>query len=128
MAQSGRTFLVECYLPGVAESDVAAAGERARRVADELRAKGRDVAYLGALFVAADEAVFHQFRARNANLVVEASRLADLPFERVVESIGVDGGGSLVSEVDGARALKSKGRSESRRRTRLPASSVKGEM
>jgi hypothetical protein len=98
MAQFGRTFLVECYVPGIAEGDVAAAGERARRVADELRAGGRDVAYLGALFVAADEAVFHQFRAVNASVVVEASRMAGLPFERVVESIGVDGGGLDVTE------------------------------
>jgi hypothetical protein len=98
MAQSGRTFLVECYLPGVAERDVAAASERARRAAAELRASGRDVAYLGALFVAADEAVFHRFRASDAGLVVEASRRADLAFERVVESIGIDGGGVDVSE------------------------------
>ena len=90
MAQSGRTFLVECYLPGVAERDVAAASKRARRVAEELRSDGRDVAYLGALFVAVDEAVFHRFRAHDADLVVEASRLAGLQFERVVESIGVD--------------------------------------
>ena len=92
MAEAGRTFLVECYLPGVAESDVAAASERARRVAEALRADGRDVAYLGALFVAADEAVFHQFRAHDVGVVIEASRQADLSFERVVESIGVDGG------------------------------------
>lgn len=96
MAESGRMFLVECYLPGVAESDVAAASERARRVADELRRGGWDVAYLGALFVAADEAVFHQFRAPNRGLVVEAARTAELVFERVVESIGVDGGGAAV--------------------------------
>lgn len=93
MAESGRTFLVECYLPGVAERDVAAASERARRVAQELRSGGRDVAYLGALFVAADEAVFHQFRAPDVGIVVEAARGADLAFERVVESIGVGGDG-----------------------------------
>ena len=91
MAQSGRTFLVECYMPGIAERDVAAASERARRVAEELRADGRDVAYLGALFVAADEAVFHQFHASDASVVVDASRRAGLSFERVVESIGLDG-------------------------------------
>jgi hypothetical protein len=102
----GRTFLVECYLPGVVESDVAAASERARRAAEELRNGGRDVAYLGALFVAIDEAVFHQFRALDAGLVVEASRMADLHFERVVESIGVDGGGLDVGDVDGAGAIE----------------------
>jgi hypothetical protein len=91
MAQTGRTFLVECYRPGLAEADVAAAGERARRVAEAFRADGRDVAYLGALFVAADEAVFHQFHASDASVVVDASQMAGLSFERVVESIGLDG-------------------------------------
>ena len=91
MAQSSRMFLVECYMPGVAERDVAAASERAQRVAEEFRADGRDVAYLGALFVAADEAVYHQFHASDASVVVDASRRAGLSFERVVESIGVDG-------------------------------------
>jgi hypothetical protein len=106
MAQPGRTFLVECYLPGVAESDVAAASERARRAAEELHSGGQDVAYLGALFVAADEAVFHQFRALNAGLVVEASLMASLQFERVVESIGMDGGETAVGGVDGAGAIE----------------------
>ena len=91
MDQSGRTFLVECYLPGVAERDVAEASERARHVTEEMRAGGRDVAYLGALFVAADEAVYHQFHASDASVVVDASRMAGLSFERVVESIGLDG-------------------------------------
>lgn len=65
----------------------------------ELRAGGRDVDYLGALFVAADEAVFHRFRARHVDLVIEASRRADLKFERVVESIGVADGGPDASDV-----------------------------
>lgn len=96
MAQAGRTFLVECYLPGVAAADVAAAGERARQAAEELRASGGEIAYLGALFMAADEAVFHQFRASNAAVVVDASRLAGLAFERVVESVDVEAGGGIV--------------------------------
>ena len=96
MAQPGRTFLVECYLPGVVERDVAAASERARRVAEELRGTGSAVAYLGAMFVAADEAVFHQFRAPDASVAVEASRMAGLPFVRVVESIGIHGGGAAL--------------------------------
>lgn len=85
-----RTFLVECYLPDVAESDVVAAGDRAREAADALRARGDEVAYLGALFVAADEAVYHQFRAADVALVTAASRMAGLAFERIVESIGVE--------------------------------------
>ncbi len=91
MAQSGRTFLVECYLPGIAQADVAAAGDRARRAADQLLARGREVAYLGAMLVEADEAVFHAFRASDAAVVEEASRAARLEFTRVVESIDVRG-------------------------------------
>jgi hypothetical protein len=93
MAESGRTFLVECYLPGIDEAAVAEAGERARRVAEELLAGGREIAYLGAMFVAADEVVFHAFRASDARVVKQASRSAGLAFARVVESIGVVGDG-----------------------------------
>lgn len=95
MAQSGRTFLVECYLPGVDEAAVAAAGERARLAADGFHAQGREIAYLGATLVAADEAVFHAFQAQDAAVVREAASMADLAFERVVESIRVAGDGVM---------------------------------
>lgn len=99
MAQPGRTFLVECYLPGIAERDVAKASGRARQVVGELRELGREIAYLGALFVASDEVVFHQFAAPDAGIVAEASRMADLAFERVVESIDVGVETAAVGEV-----------------------------
>jgi hypothetical protein len=84
-----RTFLAECFLPGVHASDVEAAGARARAVADELRAAGTPVEYLGALLVEQDEVVFHAFRAGTLGDALEASRRAGLPFERVVESVEV---------------------------------------
>jgi hypothetical protein len=89
MATRGRTFLVECYLPGIEPAAVAEAGERARRAAEALLADGRVIAYTGAMFVAADEVVFHTFVASDAVVVGEASRAAALAFERIVESIGV---------------------------------------
>ena len=96
MPQPARTFLVECYLPGVDQAAVAEAGERARRAADQLVAGDREIAYLGAMLVAADEAVFHTFRASDAAVVREASIAAGLAFERIVESIGIQGDGSAV--------------------------------
>ena len=89
MTDRQRTYLVECYLPGIAEADVAAAGNRFRFAVEDLRSAGHDVTYLGALFLATDEAVFHQLRAADAAVVIEAARRAGVAFERVVESIGV---------------------------------------
>lgn len=84
-----RTFLAECFLPGVHASDVEAAAARARAVADDLRANGTPVEYLGALLVEQDEVVFHAFRARALGDALDASRRAGLPFERVIESVEV---------------------------------------
>ena len=89
MMANGRTFLVECYLPGVQEAAVVEAGKRARAAADEMRRRGSDIAYIGATLVAADEVVFHTFSAADPAIVDETSRVAGLSFERVVESIGV---------------------------------------
>ncbi len=89
MALSERTFLVECYQPGIDPVAVADAGDRARRAAEALFAAGRDVAYVGATLVAADEVVFHAFHASDAVVVQQASQMAGLPFERVVESVGI---------------------------------------
>lgn len=55
-----------------------------------LRAEGRDVEYLRAILVPGDEIVFHVLSAGDAEDVREASRRADVEFERVVESVAVD--------------------------------------
>lgn len=84
-----RTFLVECYTPGIERPAVEAAGRRAAAAAASMRAEGRTIEYLRALFVPGDEAVFHVFAADDADAVREAGVRADLAFERVVESIAV---------------------------------------
>jgi hypothetical protein len=84
-----RTYLVECYEPGVDDVAVAAAGARARVACAETGADNGSVEYLGALLVAEDEVVFHVFKARDAETVRHASRQAGLRFERVVESVTI---------------------------------------
>jgi len=87
MTPKQRTFLVECYSPGVDRGSVEADGARVCSVAAEMRREGVGVSYLHAMFMAADEVVFYVFIAEDARSVAEASRRAGLQFERVVESI-----------------------------------------
>ena len=91
VGHASRTFLVECYLPGVDPETVAEAGRRSEAAAGALRADGVDIAYLGATLVAADEVVFHAFTAPDVSQVEAASRAAGLAFERIVESIEIAG-------------------------------------
>jgi hypothetical protein len=101
MPELEHTWLVECFAPGIDDAAVAAAADRVREVVAGHRGAG--VTYLGALLMAEDEVVFHAFRAPDVEPVRSISAAAGLPFERVVESIGVLPG--LPVPDDPARAL-----------------------
>jgi hypothetical protein len=92
MSETDRTrgYLVECYWPGVSEEALVTAAQRARRAAAELRQKGGDVDFLSSILVPADETVFWLFNGREADVRI-ASEQAGVPFERVLESLHVDG-------------------------------------
>jgi hypothetical protein len=87
-----RSFLVECYSPGVRQRDVEAAANRAAEAVHELRAEGTAVAYSGAIFVPGDEVVLHLFTSDSEYAVRQASERAALPFERILETVAFDGG------------------------------------
>jgi hypothetical protein len=89
-----RTFLVECYAPGIDTASAGAAADRARAAVAGLRSEGRDLDYLGALLMAEDEVVFHAFHADAPALVREASARAGLQFERIVETVGIPSPGA----------------------------------
>jgi hypothetical protein len=89
MKATTRTYLVECYSPGIARDDVESAGSRATEASAALRGEGCRVDYVGALLVPADEVVFHVFASGCAGAVREASLRAAVEFERVVESVAV---------------------------------------
>jgi hypothetical protein len=89
MALERRTYLVECYAPGIDQPAVEAAATRARVAVASLQAGGSSIEYLGAWLVASDEVVFHSFRADGPELVRDASTSAALAFERIVESVGI---------------------------------------
>ena len=71
--------LVECYWPGVTETKLAAAADRA--------ADGRRASCVELLLIPADEIVLCLYRAASAAVVGDASRRAGLPTERIVRAV-----------------------------------------
>jgi hypothetical protein len=82
-------YLVECYWPGVTEHKLSAAAHRARVSALELQRQGRILEFLGSILVPADETVFCFFHGVEDIRSVSAD--AGLPFERLLESVRIDG-------------------------------------
>jgi Nickel responsive protein SCO4226-like len=85
-----KSYLVECYWPDVSEQKVSAAASRTREAAHGLRSQGRELRFLGLIFVPADETVFCLFDGDEAD-VRAVSEQAGIPFARVLESLRIDG-------------------------------------
>jgi len=92
MSESGeaKSYLVECYWPGVSEEKLALASQRARRAAYGLRRHGRELRFRGSILVPADETVFCLFDGVEAD-VRAVSEEAGMPFKRILESLRIDG-------------------------------------
>jgi hypothetical protein len=78
--------VVECYWPSVTQDQHALAAGRARAAASEARRSGRELQFLGSILIPAEETVFCLFTGREHD-VRAASRQAELPFERILESV-----------------------------------------
>ena len=89
MLDTSKTWVVECYVPGVDDAAVRAAAERTAAEIRRLGPDGRQIEYLGALLMAIDEVVLHAFRAIDPELVRGVSTAAGLTFDRIVESVEV---------------------------------------
>ena len=93
MVEASKTYVVECFLPGVGDADVegsaASASAEVDRLAGTAGLAPGDIEYVGALLMAVDEVVLHVFRAVDPELVRQVSQAAGLPFERIVESVEV---------------------------------------
>lgn len=92
------SYLVECYWPGVDEVRLAAAVQRIRNAASEIRRSGRRVDFRGSILILADETVFCLFDGAEQD-VRAVSEQADMPFERVIASLRIDG--EQATEEDG---------------------------
>ena len=84
-----RTFLVECYWPGI-ESDSGMSTERVSRVTAAWEGSQRSVKWLGCILLPSDGLALFLFQAMNELDVKAFGRRAEMPFDRVVEAIRVD--------------------------------------
>ena len=89
-SSESRSYLVECYWPGVSEEKLAVAARRAHAASSDLRRHGRELRFVGSILVPADETVFCLFDGIEAD-VRTVTEQAGVPFERVLESIRIDG-------------------------------------
>lgn len=80
-----RTYLVECYWPGVSEQQLVRVIGRALRH----EAIWTDVTWVDSVIVLADEIVLCVFEGPSKHAVEAATRCAGIPAERVVESVRV---------------------------------------
>jgi hypothetical protein len=81
------SYMVESYVPHGRSEELEAAGARARGAARALSAEGKSVRYLRSALLPGDELCLHLFEADSAALVGEASELAGIAAERVVEAV-----------------------------------------
>ena len=90
MNATGRRFLVERYISGITEDQVASGAGRLKEAAEQMVREGIDVRYLGSTFVPSEGSVFSLFQASSREGVEEANRRARFPFHRIVEAVSVE--------------------------------------
>ncbi len=78
-------YLAECLWPGVSEADLTPLDARLRET------DGGDVRYVGSMLMPKDEVVFFVFEGPSAEAVRAVAGRAEIPFERIVESVRVTG-------------------------------------
>lgn len=81
--------MVERYVSGITEDQVASGVARLKVATEVMRGEGVDVHYLGSTFVPPEGSVFCLFQGPSEESVHEANRRAGFPFHRIVETISV---------------------------------------
>jgi len=79
------SFVAECFWTGVKESDLAALDRRIESCVAGLARDGKSVRYLGSMLMREDEVVMCFFEGSAAD-VRRAAELAEIPFERILET------------------------------------------
>ncbi len=83
------SYLVERYLPGLAEVEVRRGLERAQAACEELSAAGTEIRYVGSIFLPLEEACFCRFDSQHAEAVAEANERAQVPFARITAGVAI---------------------------------------
>jgi hypothetical protein len=80
-----RSYVVECYWPGVSDQRVNALVERVQAATRTSQLRGAEIEFIETILVRADETVFCLFDGCESEVRAVSSR-AEVPFERVLES------------------------------------------
>jgi hypothetical protein len=81
-----RTFVVECYWPEMIEEDARNILDRVVRLTDEA-SQQEAVRSLGCILLPSDGMALFLFSALSEDMVRRIGGLAELPFDRIVESV-----------------------------------------
>jgi hypothetical protein len=92
MADPIRSYLAECFWPGVTKAQLEELDSRYELAAATGRDGTANVRYRGSMLVPEDEVVFCFFDAPSVTAVKAAARDAGIPFSRSVESTGFPSG------------------------------------
>jgi len=82
-------FLVERFLPGEPEAQLALIASRAGASAEMMLSEGVPVRYLGSTLIPQDQICFCLFEGPSVEAVEEVNRRAGLTFERVLEAFSI---------------------------------------
>lgn len=80
-------FLVERNLPGITPEQLQAAGVRAKTCCEEMASEGSEIVWHRSFFLPESEKTFCVFEAPDREMVVEANRRAQIPFEAIHPSM-----------------------------------------
>jgi len=87
VAETSTHFIAECFWVGVKPDDLSALDQRVESCVARMTEDGHSVRYLGSMLMAEDEVVLCFFEG-SAAAVRRAAELAEVPFERILESDG----------------------------------------
>ncbi|MBW3661118.1 MAG: DUF4242 domain-containing protein [Gemmatimonadetes bacterium] len=80
-------FLVERNLPGITPEQLQAAGVRAKTCCEEMASEGSEITWHRSFYLPESEKTFCVFEAPDREMVAEANRRAQIPFERIHASM-----------------------------------------
>lgn len=80
-------YLVERHLPGITGDQLQAAGMRAKTCCEEMAEEGSDVRWHRSFFLTDTSRTFCVFEAPSREMVEEANRRAQIPFEKIHDAM-----------------------------------------
>lgn len=84
-----RTFLVECYWPGVDEAIARTVVSSLERAARAMTAEGTPVEHVGSILMPTDQVVFSLIEAADELAARQVNERADVPLDRIAAAIAL---------------------------------------